>query len=63
MSAKIQELIDELKVLQDEYQGLIANYEARGVENLDYEDTEFYGAYQGKEEMLHLVIGKLEAIK
>ena len=44
-----------------EYKQLVANYENRGIENLGLEDTEYYGAYLGKVELLEAIIELIEA--
>ena len=56
----MKQLIKELKEQLKEYQQLVNEYEERGIDNLDYEDTEYYGVYVGKVEILNEVITKLE---
>ena len=56
----IENLIKRLKNELAEYRKLVANYEKRGIENLDYEETEYYGAYVGKVEILESLIPELE---
>lgn len=58
MKKVIKSFKDQLK----EYQGLVADFEAKGIENLDYTDTEEYGVYKGKAEILEDLIPKLEAM-
>ena len=57
----MEEYIKKLKENLVEYNQLVANYEASGVENLDYEDTEDYGFFRGQSELLEEVITKLES--
>lgn len=56
----MKELIKDLENKLKEYQILIEQYEKH--ETLNYEDTEYYGAYLGKAEMLEYVIEKLKTI-
>jgi hypothetical protein len=58
----IKDLINENKQQLKEYRKLVSGYEKRGLENLDYEETEYYGAYLGKVELLETIIEKLEKI-
>ena len=59
----MKELVKKYKTLISGYQKLISEYEERGLENLDSEETEYYGAYLGKVEMLEVVIEDLQNIK
>jgi hypothetical protein len=58
----IKDLINENKQQLNEYRKLVSGYEKRGLENLDYEETEYYGAYLGKVELLETIIEKLEKV-
>jgi hypothetical protein len=58
----ITDLINENKRQLDEYRILVSVYEEKGIENLDYEETEYYGAYLGKVELLETIIEKLEKV-
>lgn len=58
----IADLIKQSKKDLSEYKKLVRQYEKRGLENLDYEETEYYGAYLGKVELLEIIIEKLEKI-
>ncbi len=60
MQEQIKELIKKYNTLLSGYQELISEYEAKGLENLNFEDTEYYGAYLGKVEMLEVVIEDLQ---
>lgn len=53
-------IVKEWKEQLTEYKKLIAEYEARGLENLNHEDTEYYGAYIGKAEVLEVIIKEME---
>jgi hypothetical protein len=59
----MNELLQQWRKDLDGYRQKIEEYQAKGIENLDYEDTEFYGAYLGKEELLTEIISKLESLK
>ena len=54
--------INELKVKLVEYTELCNTYEKNGIENLDFEETETYGVYLGKKELLEEIIPNLEKI-
>lgn len=54
--------INDLKVKLAEYTKLCNTYEKNGIENLDYEETETYGVYLGKKELLEEIIPNLERI-
>jgi|688.fasta_scaffold1871070_1 hypothetical protein len=54
--------IDDLKIKLAEYTELCNTYERQGTENLDYEETETYGVYLGKKELLEEIMPKLEKI-
>jgi flagellar capping protein FliD len=60
MQEQIKELIKKYNTLLSGYQELISEYEAKGLENLNFEDTEYYGAYLGKVEILEVVIEDLK---
>lgn len=55
-------LVKKYKTLISGYQKLISEYEAKGLENLDSEEIEYYGAYLGKVEMLEVVIEDLQKL-
>ena len=56
----MKELVKKYKTLISGYKKLISEYEAKGLENLNFEDTEYYGAYLGKVEILEVVIEDLK---
>ncbi len=56
----MKELIKDLENKLKEYQNLVEEYEKRNT--LNYEDSEYYGVYLGKVEMLEYVIEKLKTI-
>ncbi len=60
MQEQIKELIKKYNTLLSGYQELISEYEAKGLENLNFEDTEYYGAYLGKVEILEVEIEYLK---
>lgn len=55
----MKELIEKYRKQIEGYQKLIYDYENRGIENLDGEEIEYYGAYLGKVEILENVIEDL----
>jgi hypothetical protein len=59
----VGKLILLLKKNKREYKNLKKAMEERGLENLNIEETEEYGCYVGKYEMLTVVVGKLKEIK
>ena len=54
----MKELIKELKEMKKQYALLVKAYEKRGLENLDHEETEYYGAYLGKVELCEYLLSK-----
>ena len=50
--------LSDLHKFKKEYTKLIEESEKRGIENLSYEDTEYYGAYLGKVELIDFLISK-----
>lgn len=63
MSKQVNELVAKYKKELAGYRKLVKEYEDRGLENLDFEDTEYYGAYLGKTEILEEVIKDLTVLK
>jgi hypothetical protein len=55
----MKELIKDLENKLKEYQNLVKDME-ENVISFDYEDTETYGVFVGKVEMLEYVISKLK---
>ena len=43
----MEELIRKYKKQLADYRNMIQDYESKGLENLSFEDTEYYGAYLG----------------
>lgn len=62
MKNKIEALIATYTEELEEYQQLVAKAENRGLDNLDYEETEDYGAYSGSVNVLQRVIADLKKI-
>lgn len=58
----MKKIIKSFKKQLAEYQGLVKEFEDKGIENLDYTDTEEYGVYKGKAEILESLIPKLESM-
>ena len=59
----VGKLIKILNKNKDEYKSLKKAMLRKGLENLNMEETEEYGCYIGKYEMLAVVIGKLKEIQ
>jgi len=57
----MRELLNELKEQLGEYTQLVEEAEAKGFYGASFEDTETYGVYLGKKEMLEDLIPKLES--
>lgn len=49
-------IIKELKEKKKELKSLINDIEDEGIENLNYEETEDYGAYKGKLELVEMLL-------
>ena len=62
MKEKIEALIATYNEQLAEYQQLVADAENRGLDNLDYEETEDYGAYSGSVNVLERVIADLQKL-
>jgi hypothetical protein len=58
----MKELIKDLENKLKEYQNLVKGMEESGIVSFDYEDSETYGVFVGKAEMLEYVIEKLKTI-
>jgi hypothetical protein len=59
----MNELIEKYKKQLADYRKLVKQYEDKGLDNLDFEDTEYYGAYLGKTEVLEEIIKDLTILK
>ena len=58
----MDKLIKRLEEQLAEYTELVTNYEAKGLDNLDLGDTETYGVYLGKKELLEDLIPTLQKL-
>ena len=56
----MKKIIKDLKERLVEYNDLVKQSESIGLDNLNYEETESYGVYVGKVEILEELIPKLE---
>jgi hypothetical protein len=56
----MKELINDLKEQLNTYTQLVQEYESNGLETLNFGETENYGTYLGKKELLEDLIPKLE---
>ena len=59
---KIKNLIKIYEVQKKEYDSMLNKYNEKGIENLDFEDTENYGVFLGKSELYENVIDDLKQI-
>jgi hypothetical protein len=53
-----EKIIVDLESQRLELEGLIKESEDKGVENLDFQETEDYGFYMGKLSMINDMLGK-----
>jgi hypothetical protein len=58
----MKELIRDLKEKLNTYTQLVRESESKGLETLNFEETETYGVYLGKKEILEDLIPKLESL-
>jgi hypothetical protein len=58
----MDKLIKKLESQLAEYTKLVNEAEAKGLENLDLGDTETYGVYLGKKELLEELIPTLQKL-
>lgn len=54
--------INDLKIKLAEYTELCNTYEKNGIENLGYDETETYGVYLGKKELLEEILEKIHSL-
>ena len=54
----MKDLIKELEQLKKGYQDLVNDYEGTGLENLDSDQIESYGAYLGKVDLCDYLLNK-----
>lgn len=54
----MKDLIKELEQLKKGYQDLVNDYEETGLENLDSDQIESYGAYIGKLDLCDYLLNK-----
>ncbi len=54
----MKDLIKELEQLKKGYQDLVNDYEETGLENLDSDQIESYGAYLGKLDLCDYLLNK-----
>jgi hypothetical protein len=59
----ITQLKKELELIHKDHKKILKEYEKRGIENLDYEETEHYGACLGWFEMSEYLLTKLKNSK
>lgn len=63
MKGQIDKLIKKYKKELADYRKFVEDYEKSGLENLDSEQIEYYGAYLGKTEVLEDIIKDLTILK
>lgn len=59
---EIKKLIKVYEIQKREYDSMLNKYNEKGIENLDFEDTENYGVFLGKSELYENVIDDLKQI-
>jgi len=59
---KIKNLIKIYEVQKKEYDSMLNKYNEKGIENLDFEETENYGVFLGKSELYENVIDDLKEL-
>ena len=63
MKGQIDKLIKKYKKELEDYRKFVQDYEDKGLDNLDSEQIEYYGAYLGKTEVLEDIIKDLTILK
>ena len=58
----MKEIIEKLQEIIDDLKPEIAKLEKRGVENLNYEETEDYGSFLGQVELAEQLLEMIENI-
>lgn len=62
LKKEIIKLIKVYEVQKKGYDSMIDEYNEKGIENLDFVDTENYGVFLGKSELFESVINDLKEI-
>ena len=62
LKKEVTKLIKVYEVQKKEYDLMLNKYNEKGIENLDFEDTENYGVFLGKSELYENVIDDLKQI-
>lgn len=62
LKKEIKKLIKVYEIQKREYDSMLNKYNEKGIENLDFEDTENYGVFLGKSELYENVIDDLKQI-
>jgi hypothetical protein len=63
MKGQIDKLIKKYKKELEDYRKFVSEYEAKGTVNFGFQETENYGAYLGKTEVLEDIIKDLTILK
>jgi hypothetical protein len=62
MQEEIKKLIKVYEIQKREYDSMLNKYNEKGIEDLDFEETETYGVFLGKSELYENVIDDLKQI-
>jgi hypothetical protein len=62
LKKEIKKLIKVYEIQKREYDFMLDKYNEKGIEDLDFEETENYGVFLGKSELYENVIDDLKQI-
>jgi hypothetical protein len=62
LKKEIKTLIKFYEIQKREYDSMLNKYNEKGIEDLDFEETETYGVFLGKSELYENVIDDLKQI-
>lgn len=62
LKKEIKNLIKVYEIQKREYDSMLDKYNEKGIEDLDFEETENYGVFLGKSELYENVIDDLKKL-
>ena len=62
LKKEIKKLIKVYEIQKREYDSMLNKYDEKGIEDLDFEETENYGVFLGKSELYENVIDDLKEL-
>ena len=62
LKKEVTKLIKVYEIQKREYDSMLNKYDEKGIEDLDFEETENYGVFLGKSELYENVIDDLKQI-